>query len=320
MGAPVATLRHAMATDPLPTTPPVAGPKIWRDGELIDHADATVHVLSHAANRGTEVFDVLRVVDGPTGPAAVGLRDHVARFDQSMELMGMDSPYGVAALEGAVAETVGANPGAAIVKLVAAWVEIAPASRPVSRRPTVFVAAMGERTPPGIGEPVRLARGSMPKLPATILPPALKVAAAYAAGVRQQLAAADQGYDDVVFTTLAGKLAEATTQSMLVVAGDRILAPPLDSVLDGITRRLLLDLARLEDLTIEVRDLHWDEVVAATELVMTSTSVFVRPVAELDGHSFDAPGPIATRLQARVDELIAGGSPLTGRWLTSLTP
>lgn len=290
---------------------------VWRDGELIPFADATVHVLSHAAHRGTEVFDVLRVVSTAAGPAALGLREHVARFDRSMQLMGMTSPHTVAAIEKAVAETVAANPGADVVKLVAAWTEIALSTEPLSLVPSVIVTAQ-PGIPTAVLQPAaRVISSEMPKMPAEILPPSLKVAAAYTPGVRRQLDLADD-VDDVLFRSLDGRLAEATTQSLLVIAGDRLLAPSLDRVLDGITRRMLTELAPDVGLAVEVRDVHWDEVLGADELILTSTNNIVRPVATLDGTTYDAPGAMGMALVRQVEALVAGGHPLSGRWLTAL--
>jgi branched-chain amino acid aminotransferase len=294
---------------------------MWRDGELIPFAEATVHVLSHAAHRGSEVFDVLRVVDSKGVPNALGLRPHVARFDRSMQLMGMETPYDLGILEAAVADTVGANPGSAYVKLVAVWAEVAMSTEPESRRPSVLIAALPG---PGAAEimagpPVRIHTAEMPKMPAVVLPPSLKVAASYTAALRHQLPALAEGWDDVIFRSTDGMLAEATTKAMLVVNGDRVLAPPFDTVLDSITRRLLLDLVPFQDLATEVRDVAWDEVIEADELILTSTTGLVVPVGQLDDVKLDAPGPVAQGLIGAVTDLIAGDHPLSDRWLAPLT-
>ncbi|MGF1595879.1 MAG: aminotransferase class IV [Acidimicrobiales bacterium] len=292
---------------------------IWRNGQLIPSVEATIHVLSHAAHRGSEVFDVLRVLPGDGGPVAVGLRAHVARFDRSMELMSMASPYDVATLERAVAETVAANPGATTVKLVAAWSEIAPTSRPLSLVPSIYVAALVDRTDPiSPREPIDVVTSDMPKIPAAVLPPGLKVAASYTPGLRQQLAADRAGHDEVIFGTMEGTLAEATTQSLLVVRHGRVLAPSLDHVLDGITRRMLVDLITSDGVVVDVRDVGWDDVAAADELILTSSNRFLTPVGRLDGRVLDAPGPVSERLAALVADLAAGTHPLSGRWLTPL--
>ncbi len=299
----------------------MADPTIWNDGELIPHRDATIHVLSHAANRGSEVFDVLRVVDVGAGPVAVGLRPHVARFDQSMHLMGMEPDHDVGALERAVAETVVANPGATQVKLIAAWVEIPSASRPLSRRPSVYVAALPSYPPMlGPADPVDVCVSTMPKIPASILPPGLKVAASYTPAIRQQLLADQAGFDDVIFATADGWLAEATTQSVLIVDEGRLLAPPLDAVLDGISRRLVLDVAHAEGIPVGVESIRWEQVHRAEEVFFSSTSAFVRPIARIDDSCYPAPGPVATRLDELLQALVAGEHELSSRWLTPLGP
>lgn len=294
---------------------------IWHDGELIPHRDATIHVLSHAANRGSEVFDVLRVVEGGAGPVAVGLRPHVARFDQSMHLMGMEPSFDVGALERAVAQTVVANPGATQVKLIAAWAEISDMSRPSSRRPSLYVAAHPTYQPMvEPAEPVEVCVSTMPKIPASILPPGLKVAASYTPAIRQQLLADEAGFDDVIFATADGWLAEATTQSVLVIDRGRLLAPPLDSVLDGISRRLVLELANAEGWPVGVESIRWEQVHGADEVFFSSTSAFVRPVARIDDSCYPAPGSMTARLGELLRSLVAGEHELSARWLTPLRP
>ncbi|MGI9615149.1 MAG: aminotransferase class IV [Acidimicrobiales bacterium] len=294
---------------------------MWHDGELIPYGEATIHVLSHAANRGSEVFDVLRVVDNGDGPAAIGLRPHVARFDQSMHLMGMEPTCDIGSLEQAVAETVLANPGATQVKLVAVWGEIPAGSRPLSRRPSLYVAA-NPAYPLMLepAEPVEVRTSTMPKIPATILPPGLKVAASYTAAIREQLLADAAGFDDVIFATTDGWLAEATTQSVILVDDGRLLAPPLDSVLDGISRRLVLELAHAEGWSVNVASIRWEQVASADEAFFSSTSAFVRSISRIDDDRYRAPGPIATRLVEVLQAVARGEHELSARWLTPLGP
>lgn len=305
----------------MPVTEP-NGDLIWIDGNLVPSEEATVHVLSHGMQRGSTVFDVLKVVRLADGPHAFGLREHIARFMQSMELMGMTPEVGLPQLETAVADTVRANPGADVVKVVAAWVEIPLRSLPVSTTPTIYVAALelGAALDPGdTASTVRLRAASAPKLPAVMLPPTLKVAASYTIGVRERLAAAAAGFDDIVFRTVDGDLAEGSTQSLFVVTGGRILLPPIDSVLDGITRRAVVDLARHAGIDVDVRPVYWDEVIGADELFLSSTNSQILPVRGIDDHEVPAPGPVSGLLGAAMEDLLAGDHELSKRWLTPLT-
>lgn len=304
---------------------------VWRDGELIPFADATCHVLSHMAARGSQVFDVLLVTRTDAGPCAVGLRPHVARFLRSAELMGMEDVGELGALESAVAETVRANidrpgpdaghRGPFVAKIVAAWVEETAGLLPAELKPSVYVMALpvdGGQTPTMLGGPAKVRSSAMPKIPAEILPPSVKVAASYTPGLREQLRSRSEGFDHTVFRTTSGDLAESTTLSMMVVTAERIIVPPLDSVLDGITRRVTLDAAQDAGVPIEVRAVAWDEVTGADELLLTSTTHPMVSVGQLDDRVFDAPGPVTTEVARVLGEVYRGQHPLSDRWLTRL--
>ncbi len=268
------------------------------------------------------MFDVLKVVELADGPAALGLREHVARFMQSMQLMGMTPTVTLPDLEQAGADTVAANPGADVVKLAAAWVEVPLRSLPVTTVPTVYVAALVPSTtvdPGGSKTTVKLKTATAPKMPAAVLPPSLKVAASYTAGVRERMHAVAEGFDDVVFRTIDGDLAEGTTQSLFVVTGDTVLLPPLDAVLDGITRRVVIDLVRHADIDLDVRPVYWDEVTGADELFLSSTNTQVLPVAQLDERHLVAPGAVTASLASAMRDLLAGSHELSRRWLTPLS-
>lgn len=297
---------------------------MWVDGELRPFAEATVHVLSQSVQRGTAVFDVLSVHDGADGPVALGLREHVARFGHSMEAMGMQPAHQLAELERAVAVTTLANPGAEVVKLTACLDEVALDAVPISLVPQISVAALAgsdfpaarPRRPGGL----RLRTATAPKLPATALPPSVKVAASYTIGVRERLLAQHGGWDDVLFRTSSGDLAEGTTMSLFVVRGHAVIAPPLDVVLDGITRRVAVDVARNAGFHVEVRPVGWDEVEGADELFVTSTTRPAIPVAELDGRPYPDPGPVTKAIAEDLERLLRGQHPSSRRWLTPLRP
>ncbi len=320
-----------MSTLPVMIRPMQEQGVVWRNGQLVPFADATCHVLSHMAARGSQVFDVLMVTWTDEGPSAVGLRPHVARFLRSAELMYMEQLPGVGDLERAVAQTVIANAspvsqkadytGPFVVKLIAAWVDEGVGIEPADLRPTIYVVALptvGERIPEIHGEPVKVRSAAMPKIPAEILPPSLKVAASYTPGIREQLMSRAEGFDHTVFRTVDGDLAESTTLSMLVVNGGRVLAPPLDTVLDGITRRTVLDAAHECGIPVEVRAVSWPEVLEADELLLSSTTHPLVPVGQLDDRSFDGPGPVGTALAGVVTEIYHGRHRLSDQWLTGL--
>ena len=296
-------------------------------------ADATCHVLSHMAARGSQVFDVMLIAPTEAGHCGVGLRQHVARFFRSAEMMGMEDVGEIGHLERAIAETVMANVGLVksdgpyngtfLVKIIAAWAEPAIGLLPDGLTPTVYVVATpndDEGPATALRDATTVRSSDMPKIPAEILPPSLKVAASYTPGLREQMKSLAMGFEHTAFKTVDGDLAESTTLSMLVVKDSKIVVPPLDNVLDGITRRVLLDAAQADGVAVDVRAIRWDEVRNADELILTSTNKPVMPVSRLDDVELAAPGPVTDGLAATVDKILNGNHELSAKWLTPLQP
>ena len=83
--------------------------KIWMNGELVDWADAKIHVASHGLNYGSGVFEGIRCYDTPKGPAVFRLRDHLVRLDNSARVLYMDLPYTMEEIRTAAHELIAAN-------------------------------------------------------------------------------------------------------------------------------------------------------------------------------------------------------------------
>ena len=83
--------------------------KIWMNGELVDWADATVHVGVHGLHYGSGVFEGIRAYETDRGTAVFRLTEHLERLHNSARLIYMDLPYSVEELKSATWELIGAN-------------------------------------------------------------------------------------------------------------------------------------------------------------------------------------------------------------------
>ncbi|HEY6681124.1 MAG TPA: aminotransferase class IV, partial [Actinomycetota bacterium] len=83
--------------------------KIWMDGELVDWADAKIHVLSHALHYGSGVFEGIRAYETERGPAVWHLDEHLDRLERSAKLYHMDLPFSHDDLVRATKEVIRAN-------------------------------------------------------------------------------------------------------------------------------------------------------------------------------------------------------------------
>ncbi len=295
---------------------------IWLDGRLVPWDEANVHVLSQSLQRGSLVFDVLPCYSTSRGPVILGFREHSERFCRSAELGGMDLGLDLEAVQGAISETVRANPGSDLVKISAMHAGVSLDVLPRERRPSVSVAAFAI-TELAAGfelplEPARLQLAAGVKTSPRTLSPQIKVAAGYTAAALAKGRATHEGFDDILFLDELGNVAESSTQSFLLVQGGEVWVPPLDYVLSGVTRRVVLDLAEDEKIPVRVAPIPSSALAEAEEAFLAGTTTNIRAVECVDTREFPAPlpGPVTGRLRERFERLIKGEDPVfSPRWL-----
>jgi D-alanine transaminase len=127
------------------------------------------------------------------------------------------------------------------------------------------------------------------------------------ANVLAQQAALDVGATDVVLHR-DGRITEGTHNNVFVVLGGGLFTPPADGlILEGVTRGVLLELARADGMAVEERVLHLDDLVDAEEIFFTSATTELRATVRLDGRTVGdgRPGPVTRRLRSLLRERIA---------------
>lgn len=300
---------------------------IWRDGELVPWAEATVHVLSQSLQRGSLAFDYMSVHDTPQGPAVLKLPEHIDRLLETCHIMGIPLSYGAAELIEGCRQTVLANPGATSLKISALTTSIEVELVPQDPHVAVFIAAYDSRRDvidqnPGDFQERRELRLMIERKISNrredIIPPQAKVAANYTAPMFAKRKARAAGYDDILLLDPDGFVAEATTSNLFAVIDGALVTPPAQRVLLGITRASVMELARAEGIDCVERDLSVEELLSADEVFLTATSIGVWPVVAIDdqGYGNGAMGPVTAQLQARHRRIVTGEDPKFAHWLT----
>ena len=306
-----------------------AGPErsIWIDGELVPWRQATVHVLSHSMQRGSLVFDFLGIHETPRGAALFRLREHVERFLRSAQGVGFRVSWSAEMLCAACLLTAATNRAATVVKICAYLPSIEADVVPVDERVAVAIAAYdAERDVAapagGAGRRPESARLKLERHRWRVeahLPTHLKAAANYLGPMMAKWEARRDGYDEIVMVDGRGLLSEGPTSNVFVVdAMGRLLTPPVASVLDGVTRASLLELAAAEALPVAEVDLEPDALYSAEEAFLSGTSAGLWPIASVDDRPLPGgtPGPVTRRLAAGLAAAAAGRNPAFSHWLT----
>ena len=262
------------------------------DGALVDEHEARISPFDHGLLTGDGVFETLRVYQGEP----YCWRRHYERLARSASGMGLAIPPGPA-LRRAALDVVDAN-GLTDARLrITVTGGPAPLGSERGRATPTLILAASELPPPGPSQPVAVVTVPWPRNERGALA-GLKTIS-YGENVRALAMAKEAGAGEAIFPNTRGELCEGTGTNVFVVLGGELLTPPLSSgCLAGITRELLLEWGPDAGLPVHERTLTLDDLAAADEVMITSSTRDVQPASRVDDRDLVAPGPLAARATA----------------------
>ena len=303
-------------------TPEIAGKKIWLDGGLVDWRDANVHVLTHPLHYGLGVFEGIRCYATADGRSAVfRLPEHVRRLFDSAHINLIEIPYTRAEIERAVVETLRANGLAeGYVRPIAFLGEGAMGLNPANNPVRVAVAAwswgkyLGEE---GIERGIRAKVSSFTRNFVNAKMTKGKTCGDYVNSILAKREALLAGYDEAIMLDTQGLVSEASGENIFLVVGGVLHTPPLPTVLGGITRATVIEIARDKGLSVCERPVARDELYIAAEIFLCGTAAEVTPIREVDRRRVGngARGPITKLLQTAFFDVVTGRDSKYDRWL-----
>ena len=295
---------------------------IWHNGELVAWEDAKIHVLTHGLHYGTAVFEGERAYETERGTAIFRHQDHLARLLKSAELYYMPVPYGIEQLRAATHELIAANALSEcyirpIVYRGYGQMGLYPLDAPVEVSIAVWPwgAYLGEQ---GKLHGVRAKIASWRRIPHDSLIPHAKASGQYLNSVLAKIESSKAGYEEAILLDAHGFVSEGSGENIFAVRDGKLLTPPQTAgILDGISHRSVIQIAR--DLGYEVieRDLARAELYLADEVFLTGTAAELVPVREIDDHPIGAgePGPVTREIQHAFDDALHGRAPRYAEWL-----
>jgi branched-chain amino acid aminotransferase len=296
---------------------------IWRDGQLIDWRDATIHVMSHVAHYGSCVFEGIRCYETPEGPAIFRLHDHMRRLVDSARIYRIPCAHSVETLCDAAVDVVAANAVQhcylrPIIARTGEQMGILADDRFVE----TFVVAWIWGTYLGEGaleNGVDACFSSWRRAAPDTFPSLGKAGGAYLNSQLAKMEARDRGFHEAIMLDTYGYVAEGTGQNLFVVRDDVLWTPPISAnILAGITRDSVIRIAR--DLGYEVREqnLPREFVYIADEAFFCGTAAELTPLRSVDRIPVGAGrrGPITAEIQDRFLGIARGEVPDAYGWLT----
>lgn len=296
--------------------------KIWMDGKLVKWADATVHVLTHSLHYGLAAFEGIRCYKGKGGSAIFRLPEHVDRLFESAHISMITMPYDRKQISEAIVETVRVN------KLEACYIRplayigygamgLYPGDNPIH----VSIAAwkwgsyLGDE---GLEMGIRAKISTFTRHHVNAVMARAKITGHYVNSIMAKREVKADGYDEAILLDSDGFVAEGTGENVFIVRNGRLITTPLTSILEGITRDSVMQLARERNIPVAEERFTRDAMYVADEVFVTGTAAELTPVRELDGRKIGTgkPGPITKSLQKAFFEIVRGEDKTHASWLT----
>jgi branched-chain amino acid aminotransferase len=297
---------------------------IWQDGSFVDWDDATVHVLTHGLHYGTGVFEGVRCYDTENGPAIFRWDEHLDRFYQSTKPYDMELPFSREELTEATLELLRRQElESCYIRPVAFYgygsLGVSPKDNPVN----VAIAAwpwgayLGEEA---LENGVEVMISSWRKHASSQIPTNAKTTGLYVNSLLAGEEARRNGYTEAIVLNKEGNVAEGPGENIFLVRDGEIYTPGLsESILDGITRQTVIELARERGYTVHDQAvISRGELNTADELFFSGTAAEVTPIRKVDNVVIGdgSRGPVTEELQQAFFDLVERRTDAHDEWFT----
>ena len=299
--------------------------KIWMNGELVDWADAKIHVGAHGLHYGSGVFEGIRAYETPRGSAVFRLTDHLRRLQNSAQLLNMELPFSVDDLHSASLELIRTNGlDECYLRPIAFFgygeLGVAAASNPVD----VVIMSWPWGTylgAEGLTKGIRAKISSWTRVGPNVIPHVAKATGIYLNSMLAVMEANRGGYDEAILLTEDGFIADGSGENVFIVKDGTIYTPDLSaSILPGITRDTIIQIAQDLGYTVVEKQLIRTDLYLADEAFMTGTAAEVTPLREVDDQWIGPPGPVTLAIQKAYLDTVRGKSERWAHWLEYAAP
>jgi branched-chain amino acid aminotransferase len=296
---------------------------VWMNGKNVAWEKGTVPVMSHALHYGTGVFEGIRGYGTSGNIRIFRLRDHFERLINSAKVCDIEPSYSIVELEEGCISLLRANGMRddcyirPIMFVGFSGINLGFINYPVE---TAIIAFPFKQyfSKPGLDVCV----SSWTRLYDPVTPPMAKICGNYVNSVFAKRDAAKNGFDEAIMLNSQGKVSEGTGENIFVVKKGKIYTPPLGaSILDGITRNTIIDLARETGYDLQERDVARSELYTSDEIFLTGTAAGVVPVMTVDRKRVGdgLVGPVTKSLAESYLALVLGKRTLGhDEWITEV--
>ncbi|MEA2647537.1 MAG: branched-chain amino acid aminotransferase [Chloroflexota bacterium] len=270
------------------SAPSQADSWVFFDGEYRQYRDVHLGLMTHALHYGTGCFEGIRAYWSETQEQlfCVLLEPHFKRLHQSCKVLRIELPYTVEEMSASVVEILRRNGYREDVYVrplaFKSSEEIGVRLHGLKDSFAIYTAPFGAYV--DVDNGIRCMVSSWRRVDDNAAPARAKVTGIYVNSALAKTEAMDNGFDEAIVLTHDGHVSEGSAENIFVVRDGKLITPPeSDNILEGVTRKVMIDLAR-QDLGLEVveRSLDRSELYVASEVFLCGTGAQVSPVVEID--------------------------------------
>ena len=288
---------------------------------MIDWQDANTHLLTHTLHYGLGVFEGVRAYKTSKGPSIFRLQDHTERLFKSASTVNMKIPFSVENINQAHIKVIQANNlDEAYIRPMCFYGSEGMGLRADNLNVHTMVAAWEW---PSYMDPEAREKGIKVKLSTykrQVKNPVsnAKVNGNYVHSIVALTEALEDGFDEALMLDADGYVAEGSGENFFIVKDGRLYSPFLDSCLDGITRKTIIDLAMELKIPFQEKKITVEDVFDADESFFSGTAAEVVPINSLDNQKIGTGlrGPVTEKLQTTYFDQVRGKREANNDWHT----
>jgi branched-chain amino acid aminotransferase len=296
--------------------------KIWHNGKLIPWDDATLHVMSHVVNYGSSVFEGIRCYALPSGPAIFRAPEHMQRLLDSARIYRIDVDFTLDDLTHGLVDLIKNNgvwPCYVRPIILRGYGEAG--VNPFNSPTEVYICnyPWGKYRGSDASQGVDVCISSWTRIAPNTLPAMAKAGANYMNSQLIKMEAIINGYSEGIALDVNGYVSEGSGENLFVARNGVLQTAPLgNSVLPGITRDSILQIARDLGIKIVEQQIPRESLYIADEVFFTGTAAEVTPIRSVDKISVGkgAVGPITKSIQQEFYGIVRGEKSDRYNWLT----
>ncbi len=293
------------------------------EGQVVPFSEANISIGTHCVQYGTAAFAGIRGYLDDSGRTVniFRLQDHARRLMNSARILRAELPYAPSDVAKIIADLTERNGhhGDVYIRpfVYKPAVQLTPRLKGIGDELAVYMMPMGDYLSLDHGQKAIIS--SWFRIPDNAIPSRGKLSGAYVNSAFAKDEAEEKGADEAIMLNTAGKIAEGSSCNLFMVRDGALITPPFSSdILEGITRRSILQMAQDAGIPTEVREIDRTELYLADEAFFCGTGVQIAWIETIDGRPVGDGecGPITSQLQTAFFDTVRGRDDRYASWLT----